>query len=329
MSAVMRRSLINIGIAAALALALESPRAWAEVWPSRPIKIVCTLPAGGLVDIFLRLYAEQLSQKLGQPVVVENVPGASGSIAAQAVKAAPPDGYTLMFGVSGLLAQNRVLFKNLPYDPDRDFVLISTMSGGNILFVASKTTGARNLKEFIEYARKNNTNVGTWGVGSYAHMVIVELNKQFGLDIEPVHYRGEPAMWQDLAAGALQAGMGGYPNATNVIQSGAGRVVAVSSTKRNRKLPDVPTFADQGLNSKVFALAGYIFLAAPAGTPQYIVERLSDLMVEAGKSERVQKLLDAYGIDESAQGQIASMRLRDSETPLWIDAARALGLEPQ
>jgi len=326
---VIRRYLIGAGVAAILAVALGSPRAWAEVWPSRPIKIVCAFPAGGLVDIFARLYGEQLSQKLGQPVVVENVPGAFGSIAAGAVKAAPPDGYTLMFGVSGMLAQNRVLFKNLPYDPDRDFVLISSMSGGNVVFVASKTTGANSLKEFIEYARKKNTNVGTWGAGSHAHMLIAELNKQFGLDINPVHYRGEPAMWQDLAAGALQGAIGSYPNAMNVIQSGAGRAVAVSLTKRNKKLPDVPTFAEQGLNPRVSTLTGYIFLAGPAGMPQQTVERLSALMVEAGNSERVQKLLDSYGIDDAAQGHIAFKKLYDSETPLWVEAAKGLGLEPQ
>ena len=326
---VARRKLVKTSIAAVAALALTGAHAWAGPWPSKPIKIVCAYPAGGLADSFARVYGEYLSQKLGQPLVVENRPGASGSIAAQTVKASSPDGYTLLFAVTGTLAQNRVLYKDLPYDPDKDFVLISSMSAGHLPLVASKATGATNLKEFVEYARKNQTNVGSWGAGSYAHIVIAELNKQFGLQMRAVHYRGEAPMWQDFAAGVLQAAMGSYPNASNAVESGAGRAIAVQLTQRNRKLPDVPTFIEQGVASKVFALTGYISLVGPAGMPQEIVERLSALMVEGGKSERVQKLLDIYGIDEFAQGHMAFKKLYDNETPIWVDAVRGLGFAPQ
>ena len=136
--------------------------AWAQAWPSKPIRIVCGYPAGGLTDLFARAYGEYLSQKLGQPVVVENKPGAGGTIAAQAVKVAPADGYTLMFTISTTMIMNRVLYKSLPYDADKDFVLISSMSAGHLPFVASKTTGATNLKEFVEYARKSKVSVGTY-----------------------------------------------------------------------------------------------------------------------------------------------------------------------
>src|SRR5262249_5327886 len=161
-----------------------------------------------------------------------------------------------------------------------DFVLISSMSSGPALFIAGKATGAGSLSEFVEYARKNPTNVGTWGAGTYAHMAIAALNKEFGLDIKPVHYRGEPAMWQDLTAGVQQGGMGSYPNGINAVESGAGRMIAVSMTKRNTRLPSVPTFAEEGLKSKVFTLHGYVLLVGPVGMPQHIVERLSALIVE-------------------------------------------------
>src|SRR5262245_27516920 len=142
---------------------------------------------------------------------MENRAGANGTIAAQAVKASPPDGYTLMAGVTVTLAQNRVLLKSLPYDPDKDFVLISSMSGGHVFLVASTATGAGSLKDLVEYARHNPTNVGTWGAGTYAHIIIAEINKHYGLHLKPVHYRGDPPMWQDLAAGVLQAAIGSYP----------------------------------------------------------------------------------------------------------------------
>jgi len=324
---ITRRGFITTG-AATIAFC-HPDSGWTQTWPSKPIKIVCAYPAGGLTDSFARIYGEYLSQKLGQPVIVENKAGASGSIAAGAVKQSPPDGYTLLVAVTAVLAQNRVLFKSLPYDPDRDFVLISSMSAGHLPFVAGKATNVTSLKEFVEYARKNQTNVGTWGPGSYAHIVVAELNKRYGLQIKAVHYRGESPMWQDFATGVLQAAMGSYANAVNALEFGAGKAIAVQTTVRNRKLLDVPTFIEQGLDSKVFALAGYIFLAGPSDMPREIVERLSDLMVEAGKTDRIQKLLDKYGIDESAQGHIAFKKMYDEETPIWVDAVKALGLAPE
>jgi tripartite-type tricarboxylate transporter receptor subunit TctC len=324
---ITRRGFIATGAAT---IAFSHPDSgWTQTWPSKPIKIVCAYPPGGLADSFARVYGEYLSQKLGQPVIVENRAGASGSIGAGAVKQSPPDGYTLLVAITATLAQSRVLFKSLPYDADKDFVLISGMSVGHLQFVADKATNSTNLKEFVEYARKNETNVGTWGPGSYAHIVVAELNKQYGLQIKAVHYRGASPMWQDFAAGVLQAAMGSYADAVNALESGAGKAIAVSTTTRSRKLPDVPTFIEQGVDSKIFALSGYIFLAGPIDIPQEIVERLSGLMVEAGKTDRIQKLLDTYGIDESAQGHIAFKKLYDNETPIWVDAVRALGLAPE
>jgi tripartite-type tricarboxylate transporter receptor subunit TctC len=324
---ITRRGFIATG-AATIAF-FHPDSGWTQTWPSKPIKIVCAYPAGGLADSFARIYGEYLSQKLGQPVIVENKAGASGSIGAGAVKQSPPDGYTLLVALTVTLAHSRVLFKSLPYDADKHFVLISSMFAGHLPFVVGKATNVTNLKEFVEYARKNQTNVGTFGPGSYAHIVVEELNKRYGLQIKAVHYRGESQMWQDFAAGVLQAAMGSYANAVNALESGAGKAIAVQTTTRNRKLPDVPTFIEQGLDSKVFALTGYIFLAGPVDMPPEIVERLSGLMVEAGKTDRIQKLLDQYGIDESAQGHIAFKKMYDEETPIWVDAVRALGLAPE
>ena len=324
---ITRRGFIATGAAT---IAFSHPDSgWTQTWPSKPIKIVCAYPPGGLSDSFARIYGEYLSQKLGQPIIIENKAGASGSIGAAAVKQSPPDGYTLLVAITATLAQSRVLFKNLPYDADKDFALISSMSAGHLPLVAGKATNATNLKEFVEYARKNVTNVGTFGPGSYPHIVVAELNKQYGLQMKAVHYRGEAPMWQDFAAGVLQAAMGSYANAVNALESGAGKAIAVQTTTRSRKLPDVPTFFEQGADSKLFAITGYVFLAGPIDMPQDIVERLSGLMVEAGKTDRIRKLLDSSGIDESAQGHIAFKKLYDSETPPLVAAVKALGLAPE
>ena len=323
---ITRRTFTRAGLATAAALPFAGRRAWAQAWPSRPIKIVCSVSAGGITDLLARAYGDYLSQKLGQPVVVENKPGAGGTVAAQAVKASPPDGYTLLFALTVTMVQNRVLYRNLPYDPDKDFVLISTMSGGSAVLMAHKSTGATNMKEFVEYARRNRVNVGTWGAGSAPHMVIAELNKQFGLQMEAVHYGR--SMWPDFDAGVLQAAQGGYYNTINSAQTGTGRVIAVWP-RRTRKLPDVPTFAEQGATSRLFGLGGYLCLAGPSAMPRESVERLSTLMVEAGGSERVQRLLDTQGIDEAAVGHVEAIRLHETEKPVWIELVSSLGLTPQ
>jgi tripartite-type tricarboxylate transporter receptor subunit TctC len=323
---ITRRTFTKAGLATAAALPLSGHRAWAQAWPSRPIKIVCGLPAGSTPDLFARASGEYLARNLGQPVVVENRPGVAGALAAQAVKASPADGHTLLFTIMPTMITNRVLYKNLPYDPDKDFVLISMVRGGPFVFVAHRSTGAANVREFIEYARRNRTSVGTFGAGSQAHIAVAELNRHFGLEMEAVHYRGP--MFPDLNAGIIQAAQGTYDATTNSLQTGTGRAIAVWP-RRSSKLPDVPTFQEQGVNSRMFGLWGYMCLAGPSAMPKEIVERLSALMVEAGRSERVQRLLDALGIDEAAQGYVEARALHEAEKPVWIELVTSLGLTPQ
>lgn len=323
-SNVTRRAAIKAGVATVGAIAFARP-VWAQAWPSKPIRIIVSSPAAGLTDLLARAYGEYISQALGQSVVIENRTGAGGIIGAQALKTAPADGYTLMFTISTTMIMNRALYKNLPYDPDKDFVLISSMSPGPLPFVAHQSTGATNLGEFAEHARRNAVTYGTYAAGSYAHIAMVELNKHFGINVEIVHYRGESPMWQDFNAGIIQAASGSYNGSSNVLRTGIGRAIAMWP-KRSKKLPAVATFLEQGVSSKVFHLKGFICLVGPAGMPDEIVERLSALMVEGGKSRRVQKLLDTFGIDEAAEGRAAFRKLYDQEKPVWIELVRNLGL---
>lgn len=324
---VSRRAVLGGGLAAAAAIAAAAP-AHAQAWPTKDIKIIVGYPPGGLTDLFARAYGEYISQKVGKPVLVENKAGAGGTLGAQAVKVAPPDGHTLGFTIATTMIMNRVLYKELPYDADKDFVLISRMSAGQLPFVVHKVSGAKTLKEFFEWAKTNKATFGTYAAGSYAHIAIEELNKHFGTKVEVVHYRGESPMWQDFNAGAIQAATGSWQAASSVLQSGVGVAVA-QPQKRSRKLPDVPTFQEQGLTSPVFNLNGFICLVGPAGMPQEAVEKLSALMVEGGKSERVQKLLDTYGVDESAKDHHDFRKLYDYEKPIWIELVTKLGLTPQ
>jgi len=323
-----RRDMLRLGMASAVASSLAAP-AIADAWPSKPIRIVCGYPVGGLTDIFARAYGEGIAQTTGQPVVVENKTGASGAIAAEQVKAASADGYTLMWTISTTLIMNKVLFKKLPYDPDKDFVLISWMNAGHLPTVVAKNVPAANLKEFVDWAKGRKVSMGTYGAGSYSHVVVETLNRLYSLSMEAVHYRGESLMWQDVASGSIQAGTGSYAAASSVLQGGTGRPIAVPSMTRMRKLPDVGTFYEQGATDRAFLVRGWIGLVAPAGMPKEIVQKLSDMMVEAGKSERIQKILDTFGIDNAAQDHVFFEKYLAEQGPVWIEVVKSLNLEPQ
>lgn len=192
-----RRDLLRYGSATALA-SLPAP-AIAQAWPNKPIRIVCTYPAGGLTDIFSRAYGEYVAEKTGQPVIVENKAGAAGAIGAEIVKQSPPDGCTLMFTNSTTMVQNKALFKKLPYDPDKDFALVAWFNTGHLPTMVNKDIPVKSIPEFAAWARDRKVSLATYGIGSFAHIVTETLNRHYGLKMEAVHYRGESLMWQDVA----------------------------------------------------------------------------------------------------------------------------------
>src|SRR5215217_244033 len=328
MSAISRRHFIG-SAAAASAIPLIGPSASAQTdWPNRQIRIVAGYPAGGQTDLFARTYGEYIRSETGQNVTVENKAGASGTVAAVEAKRASPDGYTLMFTISTTMIMNRVLIKDIPYDAEKDFVLVSIMPAGSLPFAVAEKTGARTLAEFVAYAKKaEKVNVGTYGAGSYAHMAIVEMNKLYGLKMEAVHYRGEAPMWTDLAGGFIDGAHGSYGAALPVLQSNRGRAVAVSR-KRMSTLPDVPSFKEQGATSRIFQLTGFQCCAAPTGTPAAVIQKLSKLLVAGGKTEKVQQLMKSFGVDDTAMTFEETQKLYKEEAPIWLEAVTNLGLAP-
>ncbi len=320
-----RRNLLRIGAAAAV---LPAP-AIAQAWPAKPIKIICTYPPGGLTDIFSRAYGEFVSAKLGQPVVVENKTGAAGAIGAELVKQSPPDGYTLMFTNSTTMVQNKALFKKLPYDPDKDFSLVAWFNAGHLPTAVNKDIPVKNIPEFQAWARDRKVSAATYGMGSFAHVVCATLNRSHGFNMEAVHYRGEGAMWQDVASGNVQTGTGSYASQLPFLQQGSVKVIAVPTLERMKKLPDVPTFYEQGLTDKAFQVRGWVGCAAPAGTDEAIVQKLSDLMVECGRTERVLKINDQFGIDEGARDRFYFKKVLEEEGPVVLEVIRSLNIEPQ
>ncbi len=322
-----RRHFVAAGTtAAAMPFLLRGASAQAA-WPSRQIRMICTYPAGGQTDLLARAFGEFIARQVGQTVVVENKAGAAGSIGAQEVARAAPDGHTILCSISTTYVMNRVMMKNPGYDMDKDLTLVSVIPGAGLLLIASPKSGVRTLDEFVAFARKSGkVNFGTYSAGSAPHMTINELNRQYGLTIEPIHYRGEAPMWTGLAEGTLDVAMGSYTAAQTVLQGDKAVVFAVHSKKVDA-IPDIKTLPEQGATSKFFTVSGFTGWALPKATPQAIVDQLAELCVAANSDPKVKEVLSTFVL-EPALGFKETNALYQRELPVWIESGQALGLPP-
>ena len=322
-----RRRFIAAGTAAA-AMPFLSRRAPAQAaWPSRQLRMICSYPAGGQTDLLARAFGDFIARQVGQTVVIENKAGASGSIGAAEVARSEPDGHTILCSISTTYVMNRVMMKNPGYDMDKDLTLVSVIPGAGLLLIASPKSGVTTLDEFVAFARRSGkVNFGTYSAGSSPHMTINELNRQYGLKIEPIHYRGEAPMWTGLMDGTLDVAMGSYTAAQSVLQTNNGVVFAVHSKKVDA-IPDIKTLPEQGATSKFFTVSGFSGWALPKAVPQPIVDRLSELCVAANSDPKVKEILRTFAL-EPAIGFKESNALYQSELPTWIESAQALGLDP-
>jgi len=322
-----RRHFIAAGTATAAAPFLSRGASAQAAWPSRNIRMVCSYPAGGQTDLLARAFGDFITRQVGKTVVNENKAGASGSIGAADVARAEPDGHTILCSISTTYVMNRVMMKNPGYDMDKDLTLVSVIPGAGLLLIASLASGVKSLDDFVAFARKKGqVNFGTYSAGSSPHMTINELNKQYGLKIEPVHYRGEAPMWTGLMDGTLDVAMGSYTAAQSVLQSNNGILFAVHSKKVDA-IPDIKTLPEQGATSKFFTISGFSGWAVPKATPQPIVDRLSELFVAANNDPKVKEVLRTFALDP-AIGFKESNALYQRELPTWIETAQGLGLEP-
>ena len=298
-------------------------------WPNKPITIIVNFPAGGLTDGIARAFGQSVQQTTGQQVLVDNRPGASGNIGAALVARAPADGYTYLHTVSSTLVQNRVTFKTLGFDPDKDLTVVSGISSGFLPVVVHKSVPVSNLKEFIEYAKTHKVNFGSWALGSSAHAFAQALNEKYKLNIEVVTYKGEAPMWQDMGSGSLTAAMGSPQAFSALLVKGEIKPIANPARVRSPKLPDVPTTVEQGFVDEVFLVRGWLGLAAPAATPKDIVNRMSDLWVAAADSEPGKKMMESFGLVEKPLGHAAVMKDYEELKTILIPRMIALGIKPE
>ena len=310
-----------------LLIALLFPiAALAQSWPQKPIKVIVPFPPGGVTDTLARITADWLTQRLGQPVVPDNRPGASGAIAADLVARADPDGYTLFSAASPQLAVVPHVQK-ITYDPIKDFAPISIV-GTNAFALGcnAEKTPARTLAEFVAFvkARPGQLNYGSPGVGSIGHLTMALFLARADLKMEAVIYKGGGPAMADVVAGHVNCYFGNYNEILPHASSGRVHVLATSGLKRARQLPDVPTVAEQGYPGfKTETWNGYV---APGGTPREIVERIAHEIAAGCKDAAFVARLDKIGVDAVCSTPAEfSQAIRD-DLRLWKDAVAAAGM---
>ena len=312
---------------AVLALGLLGVPALAQpVYPSHPIKLVVPFPPGGSTDILGRALAQGLAERLGQPIVVENRPGAGGSIGADLVAKAAPDGYTLLMGHIGTLAVNPALYPKLPYDPLTDFAPVSRMAIVPNVLVVNPTLPVKNTADLIAYARANpgKLTYSSGGNGSAAHLAVEYFKLQTKTDIVHVPYKGTAPAITDLVAGQVSMTMTGAPPLLPHVQSGRVRALGVSSQTRMGALPDVPTIAESGVPG--FEALQWYGVVAPKGTPREIVARLAGEIAKVMDGREMKERLAAEGAIAAPTTPEDFGRFIAAEHKRWGAVVRSAGM---
>ena len=318
-----------------LALALASLSAFAacggtaaQNYPLRPVKVVVSFPPGSTPDTVARVVATRLQESLRQPFVVENRAGAGGNLGADAVAKSPPDGYTLLVSTNAAVATNKVLYENLPYDPERDLMPLSLLAYAPQILAANASIPASSFKEFVEYIRRNPGKISyaSVGSGSASHLTMELLKADARLFAVHIPYRGFPQAVTDMLSGNVQAMFAIAPIVLPHIKSGKLKGFAVTSLKRSDLAPEIPSVAELGLPQ--LESLSWIGLLTPANTPGDIVERLSQETRKALQDPGARRMLQGQGFEVVGNTPSEFRKFQQSEIAKWGKVIRATGAKP-
>ena len=313
------------GLSAAILAAALGAAAQAQDYPTKPIRLIVGFGAGGGNDIFARLIAPKLSERLGQPVLVENKPGAGGTIAADLVAKSAPDGYTLYVGATGAMTISPAVFTKLPYDTLRDFAPVSMIADFPLLLTVNADAPVKTVKELVAYA-KANPDKANYASSSPAFQLPTEQFKQkTGAPMERINYKSSGEMLTAVVSGEVLMAIADVPPIMGHLKAGRVRALAVTGAKRLADLPDVPTMAEAGVPDLEVRLWSGLF--APAATPAGIVKKLEAAMMAAIKSPDVHKRLKELQVDPSGNTSEEFRRLVAAELVRWAAVAKAANIK--
>lgn len=318
---------IVCAVAALVALAGWTDAVLAQAYPAKPVRIVVPFAAGGAIDIIVRASGQQLSKELGQPVVIDNRPGASGNIGADAVAKSTPDGYTLLAGTSATHGANPALYAKLAYDARRDFAPVAHIAGVPNVLVVTPASGMRSVADLVKQARATpgKLSYGSAGSGTSLHLAGELFNSAAQVSLLHVPYKGAAPATTDLLGGQITMMFNTVPVALPLIRSGKLLPLAVTSPKRHFTLSDVPTFAELGYAS--VESETWVGLFAPAGTARDVVDKLAQALERALRDKSVVELLRQQGAEPNFMDPGAFARYVDSEIARWGGVVRAAGIK--
>lgn len=313
--------LLTLGLAAAGAAA-------AQAWPTKPIRAVVPFAAGSATDQIGRAFAEKMAATLGQPVVIDNKPGANGMLGAEAVAAAAPDGYTILIGTNSTNAALKFLLKKLPYDQDRAFVPVAFIGSVPLMVTVNNDVPARTLKELVELARAKPGQVSVAYATTSQQVSSEMLASMAGVKFNMIPYKSGPAAMTDLIGGQVNVFTADFGVTVPQLKAGKIRGLAVTSTQRSKAVPEVPT-VNEALGLKDYELIAYFAVFAPAGTPSEIVARLNQAVNAAAAAKDLQDKFESIGfaIEPGTPEQLAARNR--AETEKWGRAIRDAKIEPQ
>jgi tripartite-type tricarboxylate transporter receptor subunit TctC len=317
-----------VDCAAALVVALAAASAHAQTWPARPIKVVIPFVAGGSSDIVGRAIASKFQEFLGQPGVVENRPGANGAIAAEFVAKAEPDGHTILVGSIGVFSINAALFKDLRYDPVRDFAPVTLAVTTPNVLIAKPGLPAKSMKELVDYAKQNPGKLSycSSGTGSSDHLTGELLKQGAGIFAVHVPYRGGAACQTDLMGGQVEFSFQNLGAVTNYIRAGRMQAYAVTAKTRHPQLPNVPTTGEAGFPDLV--VTSWQAAAAPAKTPREIVAKLNAAAVRTLRTPEIAARMEQIGFDVVASSPEEFGRFMKDEVERWTRVVARGGIKP-
>ncbi|KWR76364.1 Bug family tripartite tricarboxylate transporter substrate binding protein [Cupriavidus sp. IDO] len=315
--------------ALAVATAFAAPLAQAQAYPSKPIRMVVGFPSGGAPDTLARLVSEKISPSWGQPVVVDNKPGAGGNIGAEAVAHAPADGYTLALGTVGTHSINGSLYSKMPYDMVKDFAPVILIASTPNVLVVNPEVPAKNVAELIALAKAKpgTLTFGTPGIGTSPHVAGEMFNSMAGVRITHVPYKGRAMAIPDLLGGHITMMFDNLPSALPVVREGKLRALGITSAKRSASAPDIPTLAEQGLPG--FEADSWFAIFAPANTPREVVARLNAEFNRIYQLPDVQAKLKTLGLDPILGSPEKLATYQRAEITKWARVVKESGAKAE